>query len=160
MSIVNLGLQCIGIMHKEGSPEFERAVKHSNNLSQVCEAAAKYKEEVKSSLQPPVELLQSVTERLELKGKPFKVLNLPVKMKLVTLGNAYTSLILPLKPLIAQRMCFLPDLSCKLSWNIAVSSGTTHFVSRSVEMMRVIGVARFVWILNYFSPFDTYPTRN
>ena len=75
MSIVNLGLQCVGMMRKEGSPEFERAIKHANNLSQVREASSKYKADVKMSIQPPIELLTSITERLELKGKPFVVFN-------------------------------------------------------------------------------------
>ena len=61
------------MMRKEGSPEFERAIKHANNLSQVREASSKYKADVKMSIQPPVELLTSITERLELKGKPFVV---------------------------------------------------------------------------------------
>ena len=32
MSIVNLGLQCVGIMRKEGSNDFERSIKHAHNL--------------------------------------------------------------------------------------------------------------------------------
>ena len=35
MSIVNLGLQCVGIMRKEGNTDFERSIKHANNLEQV-----------------------------------------------------------------------------------------------------------------------------
>ena len=35
MSIVNLGLQCVGIMRTKGSDEFEQAIKNANNLHQL-----------------------------------------------------------------------------------------------------------------------------
>ena len=35
MSIVNLGLQCVGIMRKEGTAGFEAAIKSANNLHQL-----------------------------------------------------------------------------------------------------------------------------
>ena len=73
MSIVNLGLQCVGMMRTEGSQEFERAIKYAKNLSQLREAASNYRSDVKTSIQPPIELLTNITERLELKGKPFHV---------------------------------------------------------------------------------------
>ena len=74
MSIINLGLQCIGMMCQEGSPEFEKAIKNANNLKSLREVVkGKFEDDVKSSLQPPVQLLQDVTTRLELKGEPFSV---------------------------------------------------------------------------------------
>ena len=73
MSIVNLGLQCVGVMRTEGTEEFERSIKHANNLSQIREASSNYKADIKMSVQSPIELLSSITERLELKGKPFSV---------------------------------------------------------------------------------------
>ena len=57
MSIVNLGLQCVGMMRREGSQEFERTIKHAKNLSQVHEASSKYKADVKMSVQPSVEFI-------------------------------------------------------------------------------------------------------
>ena len=57
-------------MRKEGSPEFERAIK---NLKQLCETTSHLKEDVKQSLYDPIDLLSSVTERLELKGKKFQI---------------------------------------------------------------------------------------
>ena len=39
MSIINLGLQCIGMMRKEGSPEFEKAIKNAKNLKALREAS-------------------------------------------------------------------------------------------------------------------------
>ena len=68
---MNLGLQCLGVMQTEGSRQFKRAIKHANNLSQIREASSIYKADVKMSVQSP--MLSSITERLELKGKPFGV---------------------------------------------------------------------------------------
>ena len=62
MSIVNLGLQCVRVMRTEGSQEFERAIKHANNLSQIREASSNYKADVKMLVQSPIELLSSITE--------------------------------------------------------------------------------------------------
>jgi hypothetical protein len=65
MSIVNLGLQSVGIMRREGSENFERAIKYAKNLSQLREATSQLEKEVKESLCQPIELLKSITERLE-----------------------------------------------------------------------------------------------
>lgn len=63
-------------MRKKGSSEFEAAIKHANSLSQIRQSAsAKYKKDVKTSLHQPIELLQSITQRLKLKDKPFSVFN-------------------------------------------------------------------------------------
>lgn len=71
MSIVNLGLQCVGIMRKEGSNDFERSVKNANNLEAVRKATSKSKEEVRESLKPPLQFLRDITSRLKLKGESF-----------------------------------------------------------------------------------------
>ena len=71
MSIVNLGLQCVGVMRKEGSEEFERAIKYASNLKQLREATVQLKEQVKESMHQPIDLLTDITERLELKGQKF-----------------------------------------------------------------------------------------
>ena len=74
---MNLGLLCVGVMRTEGSEEFKRSIKHANNLLQIREAFSNYyKADVKMSVQSPNELLLSITERLELKGKPFSVFDL------------------------------------------------------------------------------------
>ena len=74
MSVLNLGLQCVGMMRKEGSPEFEKAIKNANSINAVREAAKEqFKHEVKASLQPPLKLLGDITSRLELKKEPFSV---------------------------------------------------------------------------------------
>ena len=54
--------------------EFEKAIKNANNLNAVHEAAKeRYRDEVKTSLQPPLQLLTSITNHLELKREPFSV---------------------------------------------------------------------------------------
>ena len=65
MSIVNLGLQCVGMMRKEGSANFERSV---NNIRK---ATSELKKNVKESLTPPTQLLRDITGRLKLKDKNF-----------------------------------------------------------------------------------------
>ena len=74
MSLINLGLQCVGLMQKEGSSEIEKAIKNAHNLNAVQEATKQsYRNEVRSTLQPPLQLLTSITNRLELKGELFSV---------------------------------------------------------------------------------------
>ena len=72
MSIINLGLQCVGMMRSKGSEEFEKAIKTANGVNALREADW-YGNEMKSSLRPAVQLLNSITSRLELHGKPFSV---------------------------------------------------------------------------------------
>ena len=65
MSIVNLGIQCVGVMRKEGSEVFERAIKYASNLKQLREATVQLKEQVKESMHQPIDfLLIDITERL------------------------------------------------------------------------------------------------
>ena len=74
MSIINLGLQCVGIMRREGGAQFEQAIKNVNNVNAICEAVGdRYIDEVTSSVAPTVQLLNSITTRLELKGKPLSL---------------------------------------------------------------------------------------
>ena len=39
MNVINLCLQCVGLMRKEGSSDFEKAIKNENNSNAVCEAS-------------------------------------------------------------------------------------------------------------------------
>lgn len=73
MSIVNLGLQCVGIMRTKGSDEFEQAIKNANNLHQLRESAHNFKVEYNKSIAAPKELLASIMRRLELKGEKFEL---------------------------------------------------------------------------------------
>ena len=74
MSVINLGLQCVGVMRTEGSSDFEKAIKNANNLKALRRATEEnYKDDVKGALTSPLNLLENITKRLELKGKPFSV---------------------------------------------------------------------------------------
>ena len=73
MSIVNLGLQCVGLMRDKMSDDFEWAVSNCNNLDHLRRATDKRKPEVAASVKPAVDLLHSVIKRLELKGRAFEV---------------------------------------------------------------------------------------
>ena len=73
MSIVNLGIQCIGIMRSPGSNEFESCVTKCNSLKDLREACMPFKEDITNSLREPKDLLSSIMVRLELKGEKFRV---------------------------------------------------------------------------------------
>ena len=63
MSIVNLGLQCVGIMRTKGSDEFEQAIKNANNLHQFQESAHNFKVEYNKSIAAPKELSARIMRR-------------------------------------------------------------------------------------------------
>ena len=73
MSIVNLGLQSVGLMRKEMSSDGEKALKNRNSLKQIRSVAEEYKTDIAESIQPVVDLLSDIMCRLELKGKKFQV---------------------------------------------------------------------------------------
>ena len=74
MSVINLGLQCVGMMHTTGSTEFEKAIKNSSSLKALRKATEEnHRDDVKSFLNSPLNLLKKITEQLELKEKPFLV---------------------------------------------------------------------------------------
>ena len=74
MSIVNLGIQCIGIMRKQMGDEFESAISSAKNLKGLRAAAScdSFRAGVSESLKTPKDLINSVMVRLELKGKKFQ----------------------------------------------------------------------------------------
>ena len=67
MSIVNLGLQSIGLMRKEMSSEAEKALKNCNSLKQIRSAGEPFSQEISLSIQQPIDLVADVMSRLELK---------------------------------------------------------------------------------------------
>ena len=75
MSLLNIGLQCVGLMRAKTSDDFELAIKNCNNLQQLRQACGDSEKQcnVASSLKPPVDLLDEIFQRLELKGKAFEV---------------------------------------------------------------------------------------
>ena len=76
MSIVNLGLQCVGLMRGKMSDEHEAAIAHRNNMSQLRQAAEKKEDLVTAildSIAPVKILLTDILLRLELHGEKFRV---------------------------------------------------------------------------------------
>ena len=73
MSILNLGLQCIGVMREKNEEKFEKKIDRCNSLKEIRHSCSDYKSEVANSLKPPKELIASIVVRLELKEKKFKV---------------------------------------------------------------------------------------
>lgn len=76
MSVINLGLQSIGIMRQKMSDENEKLICNGNSMEEVRKAAAKnpgLKGAFADSMQPATCLLTEVTSRLKLKDEPFRV---------------------------------------------------------------------------------------
>ena len=75
MSLLNIGLQSIGLMRAEMSPEDEARLKPACSTSAIREAAVKapaLKKAILESVKPTKELVGDVMERLELHGKAVK----------------------------------------------------------------------------------------
>lgn len=63
MSILNLGLQSVGLMRQEMGQEFEHLIEGCNTMEAICEAAIKeprLKKELKQSLQPTIGLVNTI----------------------------------------------------------------------------------------------------
>ena len=76
MSIINLGLQCVGIMRKEKTPETEASVASCNNMDQlkkVGESKPDLMQGVQDSIEPVKILLTDIMHKFKLKDKPFSV---------------------------------------------------------------------------------------
>lgn len=75
MSLLNIGLQCIGLMRAKMSPEDEALLKKANSTSAVREAAVKapaLKQAVLESVRSTKQLVQDILERLQLHDKAVK----------------------------------------------------------------------------------------
>ena len=76
MSIVNLGLQCVGMMRGQMFPEDEAAIAHCNSMSQIRLASGKRPDLIPAildSIAPVKILLSDILQRLELHGEKFRV---------------------------------------------------------------------------------------
>ena len=73
MSLLNIGLQCIGLMRAKMSDKFKSSIKNCNNLHQLREKCGSRRDEASGSLKPAVDHLHDVFKRLELKGKSFEI---------------------------------------------------------------------------------------
>jgi hypothetical protein len=75
MSILNLGLQSVGLMRTEMSNESERLINKCGTMNEIREVAEEnptLKEDLIGSLQAPINLIRSVFDRQFLKEEPFK----------------------------------------------------------------------------------------
>ncbi len=78
MSIVNLGLQCVGLAREEMDVEFERAVKKATCTKDIRKLASKenkYRDTMTDSMSCVKVKLTQVVHRLKLKDKSFQVFN-------------------------------------------------------------------------------------
>ena len=75
MSIVNLGLQSVGVMRAKVEENVEKAISKCSGLKTIRAECAPYKEDIKQSLLPTKELISDVLSRLQLKSKKFKTFN-------------------------------------------------------------------------------------
>ena len=75
MSILNLGLQCIGLIRQEMDKELEEIMSKCNSMNdirKVAEKTPRLKEGLKESLNPTITLLNDIFKRLQLKDKNFE----------------------------------------------------------------------------------------
>lgn len=72
MSILNLGLQCVGLAREEMPEEYESEAAKCNSLAELRKVAERkdgFADAVKDSLSPVKILLCSIFSRLQLKGR-------------------------------------------------------------------------------------------
>ena len=75
MSILNLGLQSIGLMRTEMSNDSERLMSKCGTMNEIHKTAEEnsiLKVDLVASLQAPINLVRSVFDRQFLKDEPFK----------------------------------------------------------------------------------------
>ena len=75
MSVFNLSLQSVGLMHEKQNEDFEKAADKCKNMSDLRAAADKcpeFKATVLDSIAPVKVLLTQLFERLQLKEESFK----------------------------------------------------------------------------------------
>ena len=76
MSTLNLGMQCVGLMRRQGSAKYEEEAKKCKSLADLRKAKQSYpafQEESLDSMAPVKILLADLFQRLELKKKKFEV---------------------------------------------------------------------------------------
>ena len=71
MSPINLGCQCVGLMREEG-PAVWSSHKECKQPLPATKNALHFKDEVKATLNQPIDLLSDILQSLTLKGKNFK----------------------------------------------------------------------------------------
>ena len=105
MSIVNLGLQCIGIARKKVSTEAEKHIASCKNLKELRANCSEFKKDIEESIAPAKELIASVLNRLELKGKKFDVFNSASAEEIKSYWNVLLTLEESLSPSDTNQKC-------------------------------------------------------
>lgn len=85
MSLLNIGLQSVGVMREKMSDDMEKAIQSANSTADVRTAATKtpgLKASVSASVKPAITLLKKVLSRLSLKGKSFEMMGSPSEANL------------------------------------------------------------------------------
>lgn len=78
MSVINIGLQAVGLMRQKLPDNFEQVIHGCNSMAEIRTAASKnsaFKEAFADSLSPALCVLHDVISRLALKDKPLQVLH-------------------------------------------------------------------------------------
>ena len=78
MSVINLGLQCVGLARDEMDDSNEQLLEKAGNMKEIRAAAAKHPtlgEAIIDSVAGPKVCLTQVLSRLQLKGESFNVFN-------------------------------------------------------------------------------------
>ncbi|GBB98408.1 hypothetical protein RclHR1_03220001, partial [Rhizophagus clarus] len=91
MSILNLGLQCIGLMRAEMNEGYEEIMKYCNSMEDIrnkAEEEPQLKEQLLNSLHPTIELMENLIRRLELKEEPFGIFKAASDEEITTLWNS------------------------------------------------------------------------
>ncbi|PKK57493.1 hypothetical protein RhiirC2_825681, partial [Rhizophagus irregularis] len=87
MSILNLGMQCVGLMRQKMSEEMEKLINGCNSLEDIREKAKinnQLEEELLQSMEPTRDLLSSIFTRQNLKDEPFKMFKPATKTEMET----------------------------------------------------------------------------
>ena len=95
MSIVNLGLQCVGLMRSEMSEEHQAMVANCNNMTQLRQVRERKPEivpAVHDSIEPVKILFSNVFQRLKLHDKPFQVFSAATEDKMKELWSELESI--------------------------------------------------------------------
>ena len=76
MSLLNIGLQSVGMMRRKMTVELEKIIHSCNSMQEICNSSSQnpgMEEAFHDSLQPTLCLLTEVMSRLKLKKEPIQV---------------------------------------------------------------------------------------
>ena len=92
MSIINLGLKCVGLARSKLSHECEKDISKCNNLTELRQHLSERKESAKESLSPVKTTLHSIFTRLMLHEETFKIHELASKSEISSFWSSIIAL--------------------------------------------------------------------